>query len=303
MREFVSAICAVGALLLIAASMMMNWSFWTGQGAEALNAQVFGAVSLGIDGFKATLPLVIYWTWLQKFRFGYVIATLFFCGCLGFSFFSAIGFASSSRSAVTGTREANALRYAAAEQDLTKVEERLRSLGSARPQRVVEEAIGKAEQDRRWSSSSECREATTESARNYCRGLSDLRIELATSAESDRLLEQQSSLKAEIDRLMTAGARLEQDPQAGVLARLSGWPTNQVQTFLVVLFALLVELGAAFGLFLAMLPLRGLEWFDRISSVGLKPSVQILPPLAKSRKASERPTRFVRAADGQLMIE
>ena len=61
MREFVSAICVAGALLLIAASMMMNWSFWTGQGADASNARVFGAVSLGIDGFKATLPLVIFW--------------------------------------------------------------------------------------------------------------------------------------------------------------------------------------------------------------------------------------------------
>ena len=28
MRVFVSAMCMVGALILIAASMFMNWSFW-----------------------------------------------------------------------------------------------------------------------------------------------------------------------------------------------------------------------------------------------------------------------------------
>ncbi len=58
MRGLISGICVAGALLLTAASMFMNWSFWTGQGGDASSSQVLGAVSIGIDVFKATLPLV-----------------------------------------------------------------------------------------------------------------------------------------------------------------------------------------------------------------------------------------------------
>ena len=68
MRLLISAVCLGGALLLIAASMLMNWSFWTWQGTDALNGRIFGTVSLGIDVFKCTLPLVIAWAWAQHFR-------------------------------------------------------------------------------------------------------------------------------------------------------------------------------------------------------------------------------------------
>jgi hypothetical protein len=60
-RRLVSAICALAALLLIAASMGMNYVFWSGQGADEWTGRVLGAVSIGIDGFKAALPLIIAW--------------------------------------------------------------------------------------------------------------------------------------------------------------------------------------------------------------------------------------------------
>jgi hypothetical protein len=96
MRGLISATCVAGALLLAAASMFMNWSFWTGQGADASTSQVLGAVSIGIDVFKASLPLVIAWAWSARLRLGCVIGIVFFCGCLAFSLFSAVGFAASS---------------------------------------------------------------------------------------------------------------------------------------------------------------------------------------------------------------
>src|SRR5580700_9333498 len=74
MRALISAICVAGALLLTAASMFMNWSFWAGQGgADASAAQVLGAVSIGIDVFKASLPLVIAWAWSARLRLGCVV--------------------------------------------------------------------------------------------------------------------------------------------------------------------------------------------------------------------------------------
>jgi hypothetical protein len=89
MRGLISGICVAGALLLTAASMFMNWSFWTGQGGDASSSQVLGAVSIGIDVFKATLPLVIAWAWPARLRLGCIIGIMFFGGCLAFSLFSA----------------------------------------------------------------------------------------------------------------------------------------------------------------------------------------------------------------------
>lgn len=266
-------------------------------------ARGMGAVSIGVDVFKAWLPLVIAWAWADRFRLGYVIGALFFCGCLIFSFGSALGFANSSRGAVSASREAVSDRYAAAEKELKDVDGRVAALGVLRPKAVVEEAIAKVKQDRRWSSSNECKAATVETSLAFCRSLGDLRIELAAAVESERLRDRSSSLKTGIDHLRTAGARRETDPQAAILARLTGLRLDQVQTSIVVLFALLVELGAAFGLFLAMLPLRGRRWSATVARP-YRPLPEILPPAKLRLKGGQGgPTRFVRAADGQLMIE
>ncbi len=298
MRWIIAAIGLVAAALLFAASVSMNWSFWTAQATDAASAHSLGAVSIGLDLFKTMLPVVIAWSWTKGHRLGAVIATVFFGGCLVFSFASALGFASSARDAVTAGRETKALRYAAAEQELADSKNRLTKLSASRPQSVVEEAIARAQQDRRWTSSKECREATAEASRVFCQEVGDLRIELAAAVESEGLREREQNLKQEIDRLLADGARLDKDPQAGVLAKLTGIGIARMQTVLVVLLALLVEIGAAFGLFLAMLPLRTRDPRPA-AAIGL-----VAEPRARAEPLRlPPPTRFIRAPDGRLMIE
>ncbi len=296
-RWLIALLCGSGALALVAASMFMNFTFWSGQGTDVPTARVLGAVSIGIDVFKATLPLVIAWAWAARIRLGYLIGSLFFCGCLAFSFFSALGFAASTHGAVTGGREAVSRHYAAIEQELQESKDRLGRIGTPRPSAVIEEALFKSKQDRRWSSSNECKEATVEVSRAFCKTVGDLRMELASAVEGDRLRERSNALKAESDRLVGEGARLEQDQQAGLLARLSGLHLQNVQTMMVVLLATLVELGAAFGLFLAMLPLQCVS-----RATAVRAPVEILPAIDLTPNKKD-PTRFVRAPDGQLMIE
>jgi hypothetical protein len=148
------------------------------------------------------------------------------------------------------------LRYQAAEQELREIKEKVTSLGTIRPRPVIEAAIARAKQDRYWSNSNECKDATIEASRAFCRSLGDLRIELATADEAEHLQERSPSLKIEVDNLLAAGARNDQDQQAGLLSRLTGLGVERVQTSIVALFAALVEFGSAFGLFLALLPMR-----------------------------------------------
>lgn len=290
MRAVLTAIIGLGALLLIAASMAMNWLFWTGQGTDSTSGHVLGAVSIGIDLFKATLPLLIARAVKEKKLTGTVVASIFFAGCLSFSFVSALGFAASTRNITVGDKEAIALRLGVAERDLAEIEHRRSALGAPRPQPVVEEEIAKSKQDKRWLTSKACTDATIETSRSFCRTVADLRIELAGRIEADHIEGRQSSLKAEIVGLVKAGARLEQDAQASLLGRLSGLAAESVRSGLSTLFAVLVELGAAFGLYFA-----GLARRPRQSEVGTTET----KPKVETRKA---PTRFVRSAERKLMI-
>ena len=68
MRIIVAVVLFLAALLAIAASMGMNWAFWTAQGANAEMSRVLGAVSITVDIFKAVLPMVIVWAWAERLR-------------------------------------------------------------------------------------------------------------------------------------------------------------------------------------------------------------------------------------------
>ncbi len=302
MRVIVAIILLVAALIAVAASMGMNWSFWTAQGVDERTSRVLGAVSVMVDIFKATLPIVIAWAWAERMRLGATIATVLFCGCLTFSFITAIGFASWLRGAATGNREAVTLRYNAANGELGEVAGRLLTLKSMRPRAVIEEAIERSKQDRRWASSGECKEATVEASRTFCVGLGDLRVELASSIERDKLQRRNSDLAKEIDQLVKSGARLDNDLQPAILARLSGVRLTRVQHMLVLLVAVVVELSAGFGLFLALLPLRTNP--ARIGVMQSRPRMKAnLARRLGAAKAPSKPTRLVRNPDGQLMIE
>ena len=301
MRLLVTAVVGAAAVLLILASLDMNYAFWAQQAADVATARVLGAVSVAIDLFKATLPLIIGWAGDDRRQIR-LIGTVFFGGCLVFSFISAIGFAVSSRGAVNDARETVSIRHAATEADLKEVDGRLAVLGASRPSGVIEEAIGKARQDRRWQSSNQCKDATVEQSRAFCRSLAELGIERETALESERLRLRRTVLKSEIDQLLSAGARREHDPQAGILARLSGFRLYRVQTGLSLLLALLVELGAAFGLSLAVLPFSGHGGFGRPSKPRHRAG-EPRDPTAMPPKGGQGPKRLTRSADGQLMIE
>ena len=301
MRWVVSGLCLVGALLLIAASILMNWTFWTGQGADAQSSRALGVVSIGVDIFKATLPLIIAWAWRERLRLGVVIGIAFFVGCLSFSFLSAIGFAATSRGSVTANHEAVSERYTSLHVEERDLRNRLAKLNAPRPRSVIDEALARAQQDRRWESSKRCAEPTVEASRSYCRDIGDLKIELASSLEADGASQRLATVQVEINRLTIAGATHDKDIQAGILARLSGLKIDSVQTALSLLAAVIVEIGAAFGLFLAILPFGRKGGGDNGTRGG--PPTPLIPSSDTSLRRIGGPKKFVRAPDGQLQIE
>lgn len=251
MRVTLGLFAVLAALVFMVASAAMNWVFLSSLGKSPLEAQIFGAVSVAVDVLKSLLPIFIGWALVEKKRTFAAVAGVVFCLFFAFSLISAIGFAAHNRGAVTGGKEVIVLRYQAAVRDVAEVEGKLQVLPVSRPQAVVVEALRGLEQDKRWSTSKGCTEATALDSRAFCEGYFKTKAELAAALEAVRLDARLTPLKQEVARLQEAGAREEADIQASLLSRLTGVGVSTAQMGLVMFVAVLVEIGAAFGLYLA----------------------------------------------------
>jgi hypothetical protein len=143
------------------------------------------------------------------------------------------------------------LRLEAAASELANAKLRVKDLNRQQPASVIEAEIRELQQDKFWKGSQNCANPTGGEARDFCKGYFAKRTELAASIEADRLTKRVSELTAEAAALKGQGAGEDKDPQARMLALLSGLAPDTAQKVLIVSFAFLVELGAAFGLFLA----------------------------------------------------
>src|SRR5262249_1063915 len=128
-------------------------------------------------------------------------------------------------------------------------EARQKILGGTRPSGVVLELLRGLEQDRRWQSSKFCTEATVDASRTFCKEYFELKAEGARASESERLRETIAQLSRERGRLEEQGAGREADYQPAVLARVLGMRTGEVERGLTLFLAVLVEVGAALGLY------------------------------------------------------
>ena len=119
---------------------------------------------------------------------------------------------------------------------------------------MIEENLGELRQDRRWLSSRQCEDATAPSSLEYCRGYFQLRQELKSAVELRRLEDLRGKYDAEVLKLKVAGADRESDPQASIIVRLLRGLVDikDVQMWWVAFVALVVEMGASLGPYMAM---------------------------------------------------
>jgi hypothetical protein len=251
MRYALTGVAIFASVVFIAACGAMNWYFWIKQGRTEIEGYVLGGISVAVDLFVCVIPffvrlavqnkrMVYAWSWRALF-------TIFFI----FSFISALGFAASNRSVKSEGREAINRRLADAEAQLQEREHSRPKIAGHRPSAVVQALIQKAHQDSRYQKSQQCAAPWPE-ARKFCQEVADLMIELANALEEDRLAANIERIKQDIASLTERGAGQPRDAQAALVATLTGFQEDTAENILSVAVALLVELGAAFGLYLAM---------------------------------------------------
>ncbi len=235
----------------MAASGLMNWVFMTSLGKSEFERQILGAVSIAVSAFLALLPTLLVWAFRER-RIVYIaLGVPVFLAFAAFSLSSAVGFAAKNRGSIGEDRALAGERLAAVRQELSQSESKLKALGAPRPNAVVNELLRGLEQDRRWQLSKECSDATADASRAFCKGYFELKSEAALAGEAGRYEERIAGLKVQARQLEEQGTGREGDNQAAVLASILGLQRARVERGLMLFLALLVEAGAALGLYFA----------------------------------------------------
>ncbi|MEQ1718792.1 MAG: hypothetical protein ABL907_22865 [Hyphomicrobium sp.] len=252
MKHLLGVLGVAAASVLLAVSAAMNWKFGYGLGKGELEGQLLGGASAAADCLKALIPFFLFAAirkriWSQAFAAG-ALWTI----CLGYSMASALGFAALNRADTTGERQVQTANYSDLRKELKRSEDRLGWMPQHRPAGMIEQEIARLEKDRFWVVTKGCAEIPGKTTRDFCQSVNTLRAEHAVAAEARLVEARVAEIQAKLNKISGNAVAGEVDPQAKVLAQLTGQDQSSVQMALTVMVALLLELGSAFGFYVAM---------------------------------------------------
>lgn len=251
MKHALGIFGVIAAAALLAVSAAMNWRFGYSLGKSELDAQLLGAASVAADVLKALIPFFVFAAIRNRQWPQAAAAGLLWSVVLTYSLTSALGFSALNRADTQGLRKAEAATYESLKADLDKSREQLSWVPQHRPAATVSAEIAAKKQSKRWTATSQCTNATTGASFSFCRELSLLEAEMAAALGADQLQERIDSLRTSLAAATSAVALAGSDPQATVLANLSGQDQEFIETALTVMVAVLVELGSSLGFFVA----------------------------------------------------
>jgi len=256
MRHALGVLGVLAAGVLLAVSAAMNWRFGFSLGRTEFDGQIYGAASAAADCMKALVPFFFFAAIRTRMWSQAAASALVWVVVMAYSMTSALGHAALNRFDTTGKRAATVQTYKDHRADLTRAKEQLSWIPQHRPAQAVQAEIEALKNERRWSLTSGCTDATTSKSRQFCQQYHGLSAELASAEQSVTLEARIADIESQIAKSKGTTVMSEADPQAAVLARLAGIlaPTvkvEDVQTALTVFIALLLEVGSAFGMYIA----------------------------------------------------
>lgn len=261
MRVLLQGIGVLAALLMLAVSAGMNWRFGYQLGSTPFDGQIIGGASVASDCFKALLPFYIAYAWRESRHVAVVAGTLVWMVFTGYSMTSAIGFSSYNRLSGMGVREQQADTVAQARKTRERVEARLSELAPHRPLKVVEaelESVMLAQfyWKKRYQSlrdlTNDCKKVIGRKTRAACEKAAVLRQELAVAIEEVALRNELSAAQAVLQTAKGLAVIGNSDTQVTMFHKLTGYEVGLVRNFLIVIIAIIVEVGSSLGIFLAL---------------------------------------------------
>ncbi len=256
MRHALGVLGVLAAGVLLAVSAAMNWRFGFSLGRTELDGQIYGAASAAADCMKALVPFFFFAAIRNRMWSQAAASALVWVVVTAYSMTSALGHAALNRFDSAGHRAATVAAYKDHRVDLARAEEQLTWIPQHRPAQTVQAEIDALKSDRAWVWTQGCTDVTGSKGRTYCQNYHALAAELASAEQSIALEARIADIHGKIDGQNGATVMSEADPQAAVLAKLAALiapnvKVEDVQTALTLFIALLLEVGSAFGMYIA----------------------------------------------------
>lgn len=251
MRHALGVLGVLAAGVLLAVSAAMNWRFGLSLGKTELDGQIYGAASAAADCLKALIPFFLFaairnrmWSQAAASAVVWVVVT-------SYSLTSAFGHAALNRLDTAGQRKVAAQTYKDLRADLQRAEEQLSWVPQHRPAATVENDLEAVKNDRAWKWTDGCTRTKGKYQRNYCDKYHALAAELGSAEQRAALETRIAKTQAKLSEAGSGGVMAEADPQAAVLAKISGLDVDTIQMALTAFIALLLEIGSGFGMYIA----------------------------------------------------
>jgi len=256
MRHALGVLGVLAAGVLLAVSAAMNWRFGFSLGRTEFDGQIYGAASAAADCMKALVPFFFFAALRTKMWSQAAASALVWVVVMAYSMTSALGHAALNRLDTAGQRAATVQTYKDHRADLKRAQEQLSWIPQHRPAQAVQSQIDSVKADRAWRWTKGCTKVTGPKGRSYCQKYHGFTAELASAEQANVLNARIADTQAKLAQSDGATVMSEADPQAAVLAKLAGVfipsiKVEDVQTALTVFIALLLEVGSAFGMYVA----------------------------------------------------
>lgn len=250
-RHALGVLGVVAAGVLLAVSAAMNWRFGYTLGRTEFDGQIYGAASAAADCLKALVPFFLFAAIRNKMWSQAIASVLVWTVVTAYSLTSALGHAALNRMETGGQRVIEAQAYKDLRQDLDRAKKQLAWVPQHRPSAAVEAELDGLKTQRRWVITKDCTAIVGTKNREYCQQVHALGSELASAQKAAALEARIAGIQAKLAHVDGGTANSSHDPQAKVLADLSGLSIEQMQMALVVFIALLLEIGSGLGMYIA----------------------------------------------------
>jgi hypothetical protein len=251
MRHVLGVLGVIAASILLVVSAMMNYRFGYSLGKTPTDGEIYGMASAAADCFKALAPFFFFAAVRNRVWSQAVAAALVWVVVTGYAMTSALGHAALNRLSTSGERAAASASYKDLRADSERAEKELKWIPAHRPADTVAAELNVLKAQRSWLTTNECTDATIKSSREFCQQYFKLAAEHASALGAQKLEARIAQNGAKIAGASGATVMAVADPQATVLARLTGLQLETVQTGLTLFVALLIEIGSGFGMYVA----------------------------------------------------
>jgi hypothetical protein len=245
----VLGVIAAGVLLVVSAAM--NYRFGFSLGKTAQDGHIYGMASAAADCFKALVPFFFFAALRNRMWSQAMAAVVVWCVVTAYSLTSALGHAALNRLDTTGQRAVAAAGYQDLRADSKRAHDQLTWIPAHRPSDTVAAELNVLKAQRGWAVTKQCTEVTGRSSRDFCQQFHKLSAELASGQQAQKLEARIAELGTKLAGASGGTVMAEADPQASVLAKLTGLEVDKVQTALTLFIAVLIEIGSGFGMYVA----------------------------------------------------